>query len=242
MAAYNPLVYVLPEKRDEYMELYTQTTARGEFRQIDRDSSVSNLIRVNLLKRMESSIVAFRLTVNKQLKTCRDLLGKLERHSESQLQMEEYEDEEDEDLEDTIQRGTVEVRLEDVDVRRWISDLEQDIAVLSALAEKAARVGIQQDCKLAELKKLIATKIDAPINQGNHKLIVFTAFADTAEYLYKELAPWAKETFGLYSAVVTGSRKIHPIWMEFVLPRITSCLIFLRAQKSALLKYPGDVR
>ena len=207
MAAYNPLSYVLPEKLDEYMERYTQTTIKGEFRQIDRDWSVSNLIRVNLLKRMESSIAAFRFTVNKQLKTCRDLLDKLERHSESQLQTECYEDEEDEDLEDTIQRGTVEVRLEDVDMRRWISDLEQDIAVLSALAEKAARVGVQQDCKLAELKKLIEAKMETPINEGNHKLIVFTAFADTAEYLYKELAPWAKETFGVYSAVVTGARK-----------------------------------
>ena len=193
MAAYNPLSYVLPEKLDEYMERYTQTTIKGEFRQIDRDWSVSNLIRVNLLKRMESSIAAFRFTVNKQLKTCRDLLDKLERHSESQLQTECYEDEEDEDLEDTIQRGTVEVRLEDVDMRRWISDLEQDIAVLSALAEKAARVGVQQDCKLAELKKLIEAKMETPINEGNHKLIVFTAFADTAEYLYKELAPWAKK-------------------------------------------------
>lgn len=206
MAAYNPLVYVLPGKQDEYIARYTQKTAKGEFKQIDRDLSVSNLIRVNLLKRMESSIAAFRITVNKQLKTCRDLLEKLERHSKW-LQTEGYEDEEDEDFEDTIQRGTVEVCLDDVDVRRWVADLEEDISILSALAEKAARVGIQQDCKVAELKKLIADKIDTPLNGGNRKLIVFTAFADTAEYLYNELAPWMKETFGLYSAMVTGSRK-----------------------------------
>lgn len=207
MAAYNPLAYVLPEKRDEYMELYTQTTAKGEFRQIDRDLSVSNLIRINLLKRMESSIMAFRITVHKQLKTCRDLLEKLERHSERSLQTEFYEDEEDEDLEDTIQRGTVEVRLEDVDVLRWICELEQDIAVLSALAEKSTRVGIQEDYKLQKIKEIIVAKMNSPINEGNRKLIIFTAFADTAEYLYKELAPWTKENFGLYSAMVTGSRK-----------------------------------
>lgn len=207
MAAYNPLVYVLPEKKDEYLKQYTQTTARGEFRQIDRDLSVSNLIRVNLLKRMESSVTAFRFTVDKQLETCRALLKRLVRHTKSKFLTEVYEDEEDEELEDSIQQGTVEVRLEDVDVRRWIDDLEEDIAVLAALAEKANRIGVEQDCKLAALKKLIAAKMNSPINEGNRKLIIFTAFADTAEYLYRELAPWVKNTFDLYTAIVTGSRK-----------------------------------
>lgn len=82
--------------------------------------------------------------------------------------------------------------------------------------------------------------METPINEGNHKLIVFTAFADTAEYLYKELAPWAKETFGVYSAVVTGARKTHPIWMGSVLLRTAFCPISPPARKNALLKYPRD--
>ncbi len=207
MAAYNPLAYIKQEKKDVYMQMYTQAAGTGLFRQADRDQSVSNLIRVNLLKRMESSIQSFRLTVKKQLQTSIALRDKLQRLAEAEFLPEEYEDEDDDVFDEIIQRGKVKVRLADVDCVRWIAELEEDIDVLSAMGDRAKLVTLEQDCKLAELKRLIEEKVKAPINEGNRKMIIFSAFADTTEYLYEELAPWVLNKFGMYTAMVTGSRK-----------------------------------
>jgi len=99
----------------------------------------------------------------------------------------------------------VKVLLKDVDLVRWKQDLIEDRNRLAALLDAAQQVDESRDAKLAHLRAMIEQKVCHPINNGNRKIIVFTAFADTAIYLYEQLSPWAKKTFGIESALVTGA-------------------------------------
>ncbi|MBM4012943.1 MAG: helicase, partial [Planctomycetes bacterium] len=99
----------------------------------------------------------------------------------------------------------VKVLLKDVDLIRWKQDLVADRDRLQALVAAARQVGATRDAKLAELRDMISRKVAEPLNPGNRKVIVFTAFADTAMYLFDQLADWARKTHGIETALVTGS-------------------------------------
>ena len=212
LSAYAPLRYVLPAKQVEYDAKYSQLIRGGEsiFRQVDREESLIHLMRVNLLKRMESSVHAFALTVERQLTDVSGLLAKLEGHADAidELNIEDIEVD-NPAFEALLVGRKVKVLLQDVDRIRWRQDLTEDRNRLATLLSHACAVDSVRDAKLAELKALIAAKITTPINTlpggANRKLIVFTAFADTAIYLYAALAAWARTELGLHSAIVTGS-------------------------------------
>jgi ERCC4-related helicase len=99
----------------------------------------------------------------------------------------------------------VKVLLSDVDIVRWKQDLIEDRNRLATLVSAARNVGAGDDAKLQALKKIIEEKAKNPINADNRKIIIFTAFADTANYLYGHIAEWARDTLGLHGALVTGS-------------------------------------
>ena len=208
LAAYAPLRYVLPHKRDAYDEKYSTKLESGEgfFRQTDREESLVNLLRVNVLKRMESSVVSFALTVQRQLDDVRATLARIE---DQAVELEELDiagvDIEDPAFESLLVGRKVKVLLQDVDLIRWKQDLIEDRNRLATLHAAACRVTADRDAKLAELRSAIEQKCRDPINAGNRKVIVFTAFADTARYLYEQLAPWAQVKLGLESALVTGA-------------------------------------
>ena len=208
LAAYAPLRYVLPHKRDAYDEKYSTKLESGEgfFRQADREESLVQLLRVNALKRMESSVVSFALTVRRQLD---DVAATLARIEEQADELEELDiadiDIEDPAFESLVVGRKVKVLLQDMDMIRWKQDLIEDRNRLATLHASAFQVTTSRDAKLAELRGIIERKCHHPINPENRKVIVFTAFADTARYLYDELAPWAKDTLGLESALVTGT-------------------------------------
>jgi len=208
LAAYAPLRYVLPHRQEAYDRKYSTEVRGGEgfFRQVDREESLIHLLRVNVLKRMESAVPSFALTVERELRDVEDTLARIEGHTE---ELEEI-DIEDVDLDDpameTLLVGRkVKVLLKDVDLIRWKQDLTEDRNRLATLAAAARQVDAARDAKLAALRDVIEGKCRQPINPGNRKVLVFTAFADTARYLYHELAPWAKATLGLESALVTGA-------------------------------------
>ena len=210
LAAYAPLRYVLPHKQADYDAKYSTQIRGGEsfFRQVDREESLIHLIRVNVLKRMESAVPSFALTVKRQLADVEATLAKIEAHAEA---VEEIEIE-DVDIEDTAYESLlvgrkVKVLVQDVDLVRWKQDLTEDRNRLATLYSAAHQVGAARDAKLATLCDIIAQKVSQPLNPGNRKLIVFTAFADTAKYLYQELAAWAQSEMGLHSALVTGGGK-----------------------------------
>ena len=208
LAAYAPLRYVLPHKQAAYDAKYSTQIRGGEsfFRQVDREESLIHLLRVNVLKRMESAVSSFALTVHRQLKDVEKTLAQIEAHSE---EIEEL-DIEDVDIDDpafeTLLVGRkVKVLLGDVDLLRWKQDLIEDRNRLATLYAAAEQVSIARDDKLLKLREQIASKCKNPINPGNRKVMVFTAFADTATYLYEQLAGWAKAELGLETALVTGS-------------------------------------
>ena len=208
LAAYAPLRYVLPHKRDAYDEKYSTKLESGEgfFRQADREESLVHLLRVNALKRMESSVVSFALTVRRQLDDVQTMLARIEKQA---VELEELDiadvDIEDPAFESLLVGRKVKVLLQDVDLIRWRQELIEDRNRLATLHAAACQVTADRDAKLAELRGVIERKCQGPINAGNRKVIVFTAFADTARYLYDELTPWAQANLGLESALVTGT-------------------------------------
>lgn len=209
LAAYAPLRYVLPHKQEEYNAHYSQRLHGGDkqmFRQIDREESLVALMRINLLKRMESSVSSFAMTVRKQLKHVDLLLKKIDDHDETieELSIEDV-DPDDPIFESLLVGRKVKVLLQDMDKIRWRQDLIEDRNRLATLVSSAEAVTPDKDAKLSELRELIRQKAEHPINPGNRKVLLFTAFADTADYLYRELAPWAKEALGVDSALVTGT-------------------------------------
>lgn len=212
LAVYSPLTYVLPEKRVAYERKYDMTvgTNNSVFRQTDREQSLVGLMRVGILKRMESSINSFALTVE-------NILYKIDKTLEAieQCQL-DYDAEmdisnidiDDPEYENLMFGNNVKVLLQDMDLIKWKQDLLADKDKLETIFLEARNVTPDRDAKLIELRTLIEKKIKNPINQDNRKVVIFTAFADTAKYLYKHLS----EEFankGIYSAIVTGSGDNH---------------------------------
>jgi hypothetical protein len=210
LASYAPLRYVLPQRQAAYDKKYSTEVRGGEgfFRQVDREESLIHLLRVNVLKRMESAVPSFALTVQRQLRDVEATLARIESRAE---ELEEI-DIEDIDLDDPAFESLlvgrkVKVLLKDVDLIRWKQDLIEDRNRLATLYAAAAQVDASRDDKLTKLREMIGHKCRNPINPSNRKIIVFTAFADTARYLYEQLSSWAKETLGVDSALVTGAGK-----------------------------------
>jgi SNF2 family DNA or RNA helicase len=208
LAAYAPLRYVLPHKQPAYDQKYSTRIRGGEsfFRQVDREESLVHLLRVNVLKRMESAVSSFALTLGRQLADVSATLAKIESHADSvdEIDIEDV-DVDDPGFESLLVGRKVKVLLQDVDRVRWRQDLIEDRNRLATLLSAARQVSAARDAKLAALREIIAGKCENPLNPGNHKALVFTAFADTAEYLYGELAPWALKELGLHAALVTGT-------------------------------------
>jgi len=209
MSAYSPLKYVLLEKRAEYSRKYDIKVKQGKsiFKQTDREQSLVNLMRVNILKRMESSINSFGMTIAKLLNKVNYLISKIDnKQFEYNLNFSIEEIElDDEEFEDLLVGNKVKVLLQDLDLIKWKQDLEDDREKLEELLTEARKVVNYRDAKLNHLKTLITCKINNPINIGNKKILIFTAFADTANYLYENIAKWVQKEFNIYSALVTGS-------------------------------------
>lgn len=209
LAAYAPLEYVRMDKKAEYNRKYDQELADGKsvFRQIDRERNMIHLMRINMLKRMESSINSFTITVGKIHGMIGSLLAQIE--NQNNLEIEELSIEEIEtdnpEFEELLIGKKVKVLIQDLDVIRWKQDLEEDQKLLAQILDEAKKINTERDAKLQTLKKVIADKIQNQINEGNKKIIIFTAFSDTANYLYENIAAWAQNELGLHSALVTGS-------------------------------------
>jgi SNF2 family DNA or RNA helicase len=208
LASYAPLRYVLPHKQAAYDAKYSTEIRGGDgfFRQVDREESLIHLLRVNVLKRMESAVHSFALTVERQLMDVEATLARIEAKSQEVEELDIAEvDIDDPAFESLLVGRKVKVLLGDVDLIRWKQDLIEDRNRLATLHAAAKEVNAARDAKLAALREVIQNKCRHPINPDNRKVIVFTAFADTAKYLYAQLAPWAKQTLGVEAALVTGS-------------------------------------
>lgn len=209
LAAYSPLGYVREDKRAYYEAKYDMETNTGSiFKQLDREQSLIYLMRINLLKRLESSIHSFMLTIEKLISIVDDNLKQIEEHKtgqiDSDIQITDI-DIDDTELEDLLVGGKTKVLIQDLDVIRWKQDLKNDRAILVGLMNNIKLIDASRDAKLLELKRTISQKMANPINRDNKKVIVFTAFADTAKYLHHELKDWLLSEHGVFSAIVTGA-------------------------------------
>ena len=207
-AQYQLLSYVMPGKQKKYADRYADTWGNDFESQVNRTHAVANLMRVNLLKRMESSINSFRITLERVLGGTRSLLDQLDNLSmnatyEADELAEGFDD--DDDAEEFEAGGKVRVDLRDVDALRLGQDLDFDIQMLRALLAYADAVTPERDAKLVKLRDFIAEKVRNPYNPGNRKVLVFSAFADTTAYLFEQLAPWLKRELGIECAEVAGS-------------------------------------
>ena len=201
---YAPMEYLLPRHIQYYADKYDIKTAHSVFKQSDREKNLLNLMRVNILKRMESSVHSFTLTVGKILDKTKGVIDLIDSHAQSYKAIEEGL-EVDEELIGNLEFGeNVQVKLEHMDLIRWKEDLLDDKERLERIWRAAKQVSPSKDAKLASLREVIETKIEQPINPNNRKVIIFSAFADTVDYLYRELAPYFK-TRGLHTAMVSGS-------------------------------------
>ncbi|MGB7196103.1 MAG: helicase-related protein [Collimonas pratensis] len=212
LASYAPLRYILPHKQAAYDAKYSTQIRGGEsfFRQSDREESLIHLLRINVLKRMESAVSSFTLTIQRQLKDVEATLAQIEAHVEGIEEIDIADVDIDDPAFETLLVGRkVKVLLGDVDLIRWKQDLAEDRNRLATLLAAANQVDASRDAKLAALRAMVEKKCRNPINAGNRKIIVFTAFSDTAQYLYAQLATWAKSTLGIESALVTGNAGIQ---------------------------------
>lgn len=207
LAIYSPIKYVLPSKIAEYSKKYDTNTGKSIFKQTDREESLVHLMRINILKRMESSIYSFGITISKILQNIDLALKKLDSFEDIEENFDIEELDIDDNRLDSVMIGSkkVKVLLQDIDQIRWRSELEGDKVILERVLKEAFKISVGRDQKLKELKNLIKEKVEKPLNGDNKKVIIFTAFADTAKYLYDNLSKELFDELGLYSAVVTGS-------------------------------------
>jgi hypothetical protein len=209
LASYTPLGYVRSDKREDYEQKYDMTTKSGSiFKQVDRDQSLIYLMRVNLLKRLESSVHSFKLTVGKLINLIEENLRLIENHKSGAFDLDlniTDVDLDDTDLEDYLVGGKTKVLIQDIDIIKWRQDLRQDREVLLKLMQNIKLIDVPRDAKLKTLKNILDEKVRKPINPNNKKILIFTAFSDTANYLYNNLRDWLYQEHKLYSALVTGS-------------------------------------
>ncbi|MFD5449621.1 helicase-related protein [Streptomyces sp. NPDC127100] len=212
LAVYAPLRYVLAHRQAAYDAKYNTQLGggKGSFRQADREESLIHLLRVNVLKRLESSVHSFALTIGRQLRDVEETLARIESRGGEVEEIDISDvDVDDPAFESLLVGRKVKVLLGDVDLIRWRQDLVEDRNRLATLLAAAREVTADRDAKLAALREMIAKKYRNPINPGNRKIIIFTAFAETAQYLYEHLAPWASKNLTLESGLVTGSAGIR---------------------------------
>lgn len=218
LAVYAPISYILPSRLKKYEEQYDTAVSGGgaKLKQADREKSLQALMTTNLLKRLESSVQSFRLTleslkanhVNTLDKICAfKQTGRSTDVSDMTEALADLDAEEDElpDLGDSEIGKRIKINLGDMDLPSWEHDLQVDVQIIEALLVSMQKVTPAEDAKLQHLKALVMDKIANPINPGNKKVLIFTAFADTADYLYANLAPELQSQLGIHTGKVTGS-------------------------------------
>ena len=245
LSAYSPLKYVRMEKEAEYSKKYDISVKDGHsiFRQIDRENNLIHLMRVNILKRMESSIHSFGITVQNILFRVDSLLEKINKGSgyiDYSLNINDI-DVDDEEIEDQLIGSKIKVLLQDIDLIKWKQDLEIDKKILEDLLNESNQITPDRDAKMEHLKKIIDEKINNPINNGNKKILIYSAFADTANYLYSNLAQWINEDYGLHSAIVTGTgeNKTTALFKQKDFNKILTYFSPISKEKSSIYKDDG---
>ena len=210
LCIYTPSNYIFPSKMQKYMEL---THNKGEnLTQSGREQGIRRLMSINLLKRLESSVNSFLLTLTRIKQFIDKTISSIDNYEKyGKADIEMYEADESEfDIEDentdlfTVGKK-VKIDIGDMDYKSWRTELKKDSENLELLILMVQDITPEHDLKLQKLLEVISKKIENPINEGNKKILIFSAFSDTAMYLYDNVSKCIKEKYGLETAVITGS-------------------------------------
>lgn len=247
LCVYTPSNYIFPSKIQKYIEL---THNKGnELTQKGREQGIRKLMSVNLLKRLESSVNSFQLTLQRIYNLINDTVDKInrfEQYGTSSIDMYESADTEwdidDSNTEYFTVGNKVQIDLADMDYKTWRSELTSDIEVLNDLISKLNVITPEYDGKLQSLLEVISDKIEHPININNKKVLIFSAFSDTAEYLYEHVSTYIKDKYGLNTAVITGSIDGKTTIKNFkaTLNNVLTCFSPISKDKSVLLPDSND--
>ena len=210
LCIYTPSNYIFLSKMQKYADL---THNKGDnLTQSGREEGIRRLMSINLLKRLESSVNSFRLSLGRIQTLINDTIERINRYEEyGDIDIDTYEvSDRDLDLDDsntdyfTVGRK-VKIDLADMDYWTWREELQEDADTLERLTSMVADITPEYDTKLQELLRLLSEKIENPINPGNQKVLIFSAFSDTAEYLYHHVSAFIQKKYGLDVAMITGS-------------------------------------
>ena len=242
LCIYTPSNYIFPSKLDKYMDL---THNKGiNLTQRGREQGIRRLMSINLLKRLESSVFSFNLTLSRireLITKTIDAINRFEKYGISDLDTYEASDH-DFDMDDgntdffTVGKK-VKIDLDDMDYRTWREELQADADILELLTLMIADITPEYDTKLQTLLALISKKIEHPINGDNKKILIFSAFSDTAEYLYENVSVFVKEKYGLDTALVTGTvdGKTTVKGLKATLNNVLTCFSPISKSKAVLM-------
>lgn len=214
LSIYTPTHFILPSKMEKYAELYEDNKVNVGFTQANREQGIRRLTAINLMKRMESSVHSFNLTLKRIYSLIDSTIQSIDTYDKTSSvkleltdisNIEEF-DSEDQNGDELFTFGKkVKIEIGDMDYKSWRDSLVRDRDILELLTLMVGDITPEYDSKLQELFRVIKNKLENPINQDNKKIIIFTAFADTAEYLFDNVSKYVKENFGLNTAMVSGS-------------------------------------
>ena len=242
LCIYTPSNYIFPSKLDKYMDL---THNKGiNLTQRGREQGIRRLMSINLLKRLESSVFSFNLTLSRireLITKTIDAINRFEKYGISDLDMYEASDH-DFDMDDsntdffTVGKK-VKIDLADMDYRTWREELQADADILELLTLMIAGITPEYDTKLQTLFALISKKIEHPINGDNKKILIFSAFSDTAEYLYENVSAFVKKRYGLDTALITGTvdGKTTVKGLKATLNNVLTCFSPISKSKAVLM-------
>lgn len=215
MGVYAPMDYVLASRISKYEDLYDTKIGKSTLKQVNREKALQRLMTVNMLKRLESCVDSFRITIKKIRDVNQATYDKILAYENnrslsnievSQVTEDDFENE-DFDLTDDGTLGKVKIDFADMDLRKWKQALSYDIDTLNTLFDLMSYITPDKDFKLQKLLEVIEEKINNPFNHGNKKLLIFSAFADTTNYLYDNISRRMLEKYGLHTARIQGASK-----------------------------------
>ena len=206
LAIYTPSAFILPSKAYKYNH-GGDNDAKSGLSLEGREMGIRRLMSINMLKRLESSVNSFRLTLERVQNLIQDTINRIDNH-ESEIDVQEansYDlDIEDQENEAFIGTRKNRIALEDLDYISWKKYLKDDLDELELTRLMLLDITPEHDSKLQQLISDLRGKFEHPINKSNRKVLIFTAFSDTALYLYNNLAGRIKDRYGLNVAIVTG--------------------------------------
>ena len=251
---YMPSLFIFPSKEAKYYDVQAKQAniKSSKTGQIGREEGIRHLMSINLLKRLESSVYSFKLTLTRVQQLITSTLQNIENFktngTNSNIEVDDYihpeNDFDDDDLNTNLFSigNKLKIDFNDMDYLSWESQLQADLEILIDLIFEIEKISPEEDAKLQKLLTLIINKIEHPINSDNKKVIVFSAFADTAEYLYKHISKYVKENFGIESAMVTGSKDGVTTLSKIKTDLNTVLTYFSPRSKDKDLIYPNDNR